>query len=139
MINRTDSEFITQLRATLDVLPDPTFAINTAGEVIVWNRVLSELSNIPASEMLGKGNYEYSLPFYGKRRPILLDLVLKYEANDKIASSYPYIKHDDVGNLMTEVFTPNFAREGGIFISAKARRLVNAKGEVNRFKLSFCR
>ena len=26
---------------------------------------------------MGKGNYEYALPFYGERRPILIDLILK--------------------------------------------------------------
>ena len=40
--------------------------------------MLSEaLTGIKAEEMLGKGNYEHALPFYGQRRPILIDLVLR--------------------------------------------------------------
>ena len=34
------------------------------------------MTGIQATEMLGKGDYEYALPFYGERRPILIDLVL---------------------------------------------------------------
>ena len=37
------------------------------------------LTGITADKMLGKDNYEYALPLYGKRRPILIDLVLRPE------------------------------------------------------------
>ena len=59
----------------INFLPDATFAIDTRGTVIAWNRAIEEMTGVPAREMLGKGNYEYSIPFYGERRPILIDLV----------------------------------------------------------------
>jgi len=34
------------------------------------------MTGVKASDMLGKGDYEYALPFYGRRRPILVDLYL---------------------------------------------------------------
>ena len=34
------------------------------------------MTGVAAKDMIGRGNFEYALPFYGKRRPILVDLVL---------------------------------------------------------------
>jgi PAS domain S-box-containing protein len=59
----------------INFLPDATFAIDTEGNVIAWNRAIEEMTGVIARDILGKGNYEYSLPFYGERRPILIDLV----------------------------------------------------------------
>jgi PAS domain S-box-containing protein len=53
------------------------FAIDRKGVVTTWNLAMEDLTGIPAEEMLGKGNYEYALPFYGKRTPMLADKVLK--------------------------------------------------------------
>jgi PAS domain S-box-containing protein len=64
------------LSQTIDFLPDPTFAIDLRGKVIVWNRAMEELTQIRAEDMIGKADYEYALPFYDERRPILIDLVL---------------------------------------------------------------
>ena len=37
---------------------------------------MSELTGVDADEMLGKGDYEYSIPFYGERKAILVDMAL---------------------------------------------------------------
>lgn len=68
-----------KLADVIDFLPDATVVINKEGEVIFWNRAIVEMTGVPAGEMLGKGNYEYSIPFYGERRPILIDLALHPE------------------------------------------------------------
>jgi PAS domain S-box-containing protein len=60
----------------INFLPDATFAVGLSGEIIIWNRAAERITGAQASEMLGKGNREYSLPFYGERRPALIDLVL---------------------------------------------------------------
>ena len=60
----------------ISFLPDPTFVIDGDGRVLAWNRALEQLSGISAGDTIGKGDFEYSLWMYGKRRPILIDLVL---------------------------------------------------------------
>jgi len=50
--------------AVIDFLPDATFVIDREGTVTAWNRAMEDLTGVPAESMLGKGNYEYSLPFY---------------------------------------------------------------------------
>ena len=69
----------TQRRLTdiINFLPDATLVIDGEGHVIAWNRAIEEMTGIPAEEMLGKGDYEYAIPFYGERRPILVDLVFR--------------------------------------------------------------
>lgn len=66
-----------RLSDIIDFLPDATFAIDTRGRVIAWNKAIEDMTGVLAIEVLGKGNYEYSLPFYGVRRPVLVDLILK--------------------------------------------------------------
>jgi len=63
-------------------LPDATFVIDRDGRVIAWNRSMEQMTGVAAKDVLGKGNYEYALPFYGERRPLLIDQVL---APDKAA------------------------------------------------------
>jgi diguanylate cyclase (GGDEF)-like protein/PAS domain S-box-containing protein len=69
----------------IDLLPDATYAVDMQGKVIAWNHAMEELSAVSSREMIGKGNHEYALPFYGVRQPLLIDLLLKddpdYEKN----------------------------------------------------------
>jgi len=60
----------------VDFLPDATMAIDADGLVVVWNKAMEAMTGVPASDMLGKGEYAYSVPFCGERRPTLVDFVL---------------------------------------------------------------
>jgi PAS domain S-box-containing protein len=65
-----------RLATIIDFLPDGTFAVDRDGKVIAWNRAIEQMTGVPASEMLGKGDYAYAVPFYGQARPILIDSVI---------------------------------------------------------------
>ena len=80
------------LAGIIEHLPDPTLVINMNGEVIAWNRALEELTGTKASEMLGKGDYEYSIPLYGVRRPILIDLALT--PDEEVLKTYRVVKRE---------------------------------------------
>jgi PAS domain S-box-containing protein len=82
-----------RLSQIIDFAPDATFAINKEGEVIAWNRAIEEMTEVQASDILGKGNYEYSLPFYGERRPILIDLA--FSSEDEIKNKYHFVKKEE--------------------------------------------
>jgi PAS domain S-box-containing protein len=64
----------------IDFLPDATFAVDLDGRVIAWNRAMETLTGVLAKDMLGKGDYEYAIPFYGKRRPLMIDFLLKNDS-----------------------------------------------------------
>jgi DNA-binding response OmpR family regulator/Flp pilus assembly protein TadD len=56
---------------------DPGFAIDREGKVVAWNDSMEQLTNVPASFMLGKGDFAYSEPFYGTRKKMLVDLIFE--------------------------------------------------------------
>ena len=104
----------------LDFLLDPTLAIDLNGKVIAWNRAMESITGIKAKDILGKGNYEYALPFYNERRPILIDLVLN--PKEGIDKKYPFMQKDDDGKLTADIFLPNFRGGTHFFITASVLR-----------------
>jgi signal transduction histidine kinase/CheY-like chemotaxis protein/HPt (histidine-containing phosphotransfer) domain-containing protein len=64
-----------RLNEILEFIPDATFVIDQDKNVIAWNHAIEELSGVKREDILGKGNYEYSLPFTGERRPVLIDFL----------------------------------------------------------------
>ncbi|MCX5815566.1 MAG: PAS domain S-box protein [Proteobacteria bacterium] len=110
-----------------DYLPDPTFVINRQGVVIAWNKTMEELTGVKGKDMVGKGNYEYGVPFYGKKRPIMIDLALSPE-DDTIEQRYPLMKKEK-DTLYTEIFIPTFG-EYGAWLWAKAKPLYDRYGNV---------
>ncbi len=107
-------------------LPDATFVINSAGAVIVWNQAMGELTDVRAEYILGKRNYEYSLPFYGKRRPILIDQVFKLES--QVARKYQKFRRKDEA-ITAEVFIPKLKGKP-TYLWGKAAPLYNKQGEI---------
>jgi len=83
-----------RLAGIINFLPDATVAIDRNGRVIAWNRAIEEMTGVPAEEMIGKGDYEYALPFYGHRRPILIDLVTRED--EGVKELYNYIHREGV-------------------------------------------
>ena len=60
----------------IEFLPDATLVIDKQGRITAWNKAIENMTGYSPSDMIGKGDYEYAIPFYGERRPILIDLVL---------------------------------------------------------------
>ncbi len=102
-----------QLEDMIEFLPDATFAIDRDKKVVAWNRAIEEMTGTPKKEMLGKGDYEYSLPFYGKRRPILIDLVRNQDL--AVISKYPQLVSTD-GVLRAESFVRTAYKGKGAFL-----------------------
>ncbi|MFA5267231.1 MAG: PAS domain S-box protein [Methanoregula sp.] len=59
----------------INFLPEPTFAIDRSGTLIIWNEAMEEMTGAGADEVIGKGNYEHSFRILGRRKPALLDLL----------------------------------------------------------------
>jgi len=115
-----------RLNDIIEFLPDATLVIDPDGKVIAWNRAIETMTGIKKEDMLGKGDYEYALPFYGTRRPILIDLALRRDR--EMENLYTAMKrYDDV--LFGEALTPNLP-PGDIHLSATASVLRNTKDEV---------
>lgn len=67
----------------IEFFPDATLAVSRDKRITIWNRAMEEMTGIPAAEMIGKGDYAYTIPFYGYPRPKLMDLL--FEPDNKVA------------------------------------------------------
>jgi len=81
-----------RLHDIINFLPDATYAIDREGKVIAWNRAIEEMTGVKAVDMLGKGDYEYAIPFYGMRRPQLINLV--FLSGKDIEEKYAFVKKE---------------------------------------------
>jgi len=79
-----------RLADIINFLPDAALVIDLEGKVITWNRAIEEMTGIQAKDMLGKGGYEYAMPFYGEHRPMLIDLALL--PNEDAEKKYVHIE-----------------------------------------------
>ena len=115
-----------RLTDIIEFFPDATLIIDQDGKVISWNRAIAAMTGVRAEEMLGKGNYEYALPFYGERRPILIDLALHPDAERE--KQYTTVeRRGDI--LFGEAYTPGI-RNGAAHLSATAAVLRNETGRI---------
>ncbi|HNX16693.1 MAG TPA: PAS domain S-box protein [Methanoregula sp.] len=113
-------------RQIINFLPDATFAIDTKGTVIAWNRAIEMMSGIPARDMLGKGDYAYAIPFYGKRKLSLINLV--FLPPDEIRKWYPNVVQD--GTTLESVIPHPGVRGEPRMFWARASLLYNPRGKV---------
>ncbi len=116
-----------RLAAFIDFLPDATLAIDKNKRIIIWNRAIEEMTGIPAGEMIGKGDYVYTIPFYGVARPQLMDLF--WEPEHEVMAKYPILKKEGE-NLVIEVFCPELYKGKGAFVWAKASPLRDSDGQL---------
>jgi PAS domain-containing protein len=77
--------------------------IDNDGKVTVWNSALESMTGVKSSDMVGKGDHEYSIPFYGERRSILIDRV--FDTREEIQENYQHIHYEN-GILSAEAFVP---------------------------------
>jgi len=107
----------------IEFLPDPTFAIDDTGRVIFWNEAMEELSGVRSDDILGKSNYEYALPFYGKRQPVLIDLVIKRD--DEAEKKYSSFQWDG-----ESIYAEGMVLAGKRMLWAKASPMYDEKGRL---------
>lgn len=118
-----------QLLNIIDFLPDATLVVGKDGRVLAWNRAMEVMTGVSAGDIIGKDNYEYALPFYGKRRPILIDLALNPgQCSQEVYASL----RRDADVTFGEAYTDNLPNRGGrhSYLSATASVLRDSRGEV---------
>jgi len=115
-----------RLTDIIDFLPDATLVIDRQGQIIAWNRAMEALTGIKAQEVLGKGDYEYAIPFYGERRPILIDLVLEPQEDWEVKYASVTRQAD---TLVGETYVPHL-RGGGVYLVGTAATLYDSRGDI---------
>ena len=120
---RRSEQYLTRI---IDFLPDPTIVIDGQERIVAWNRAIEAMTGLKAEAMLGRGDREYALPFYGERRPVLIDMAL--HPHLEIGKNYTAIKWRD-GTLFGESFAPSLPG-GGAYLYSAASVLRDEEGGV---------
>jgi len=113
------------LESIIEFIPDATFVIDQNKRVIAWNRACEIMTGVKKEELLGKGDYAYSEPFFGQRHPILIDLLDC--PSQEIEANYKYVERNG-GNLYAEAFIPHLRGGKGAHLWGVAARLFDQEG-----------
>ncbi|MHB8121018.1 MAG: cache domain-containing protein [Desulfuromonadaceae bacterium] len=114
-----------QLWDIVEFLPDATFVVDKDKRVIAWNRAIEKMAGLKKEDVIGEGDYVYSIPFYGERRPILIDLI--DEDTDLIRQRYDFITVEG-RTLFAETVIPNFRGGADCCLRGTASPLFDSLG-----------
>jgi PAS domain S-box len=120
-----------RLADIIEFLPDATFVVDKNGKVISWNRAIEKITGVKAELILGKGDYEYSLPFYGERRPTLIDMAkgIDPKIDPEFEKKYENLKRDEENNLLVgEAYMP-LQGKGDAYLLGSASALYDSNGD----------
>ena len=109
----------------IEFLPDATFVIDQDKRVIAWNQACENMTGVKKEMLLGKGDYAYAEPFFGKRRPILIDLLDQPLA--EMEATYSYTNRKD-HRMYAESFVPQLHDGQGSYLWGVASPLYDQGG-----------
>ncbi|MDD1658255.1 MAG: PAS domain S-box protein [Methanomicrobiales archaeon] len=115
-----------KLQGIIEFLPDATFVIDSEKRVIAWNRAIEEMTGVRKEEILGKSDFAYAVPFYGEKRPILIDLL--GQEHQEMESCYERIERRGE-TTFAEVCVPLVYHGRGAYLFVKASPLYDASGK----------
>src|SRR5208337_497381 len=78
---------------------DAEFAIDPEGNVLAWNTAMEHFTGVPAQTLLGKGNFAYVEPFFGRRQKMLVDMVFTLDEEIR-KSRYMIISREKNGPVV---------------------------------------
>jgi PAS domain S-box-containing protein len=113
-----------RLTEIINFLPVATFVLDREGRIMAWNHALELMTGVKAEAMLGKGNREHSLPFYGERRPIFIDLL--HAPRQEIERRYQHVQRFE-NYMIGETLLPKLGRDG-IVVMVYTSELLDSRG-----------
>ncbi|MFZ5571914.1 MAG: PAS domain S-box protein [Thermodesulfobacteriota bacterium] len=128
---RVENELVSltqRLNDIIEFIPDATFVIDQNKRIIAWNKATEEMTGVEKERMLGKGDYEYAIPFFGERKPILIDFL--DVPDEQIEACYKYVTRQE-GKIVAESYIPTLNRGRGAHLWGVAAPLFDKDG--NRF------
>jgi PAS domain S-box-containing protein len=116
-----------RLQDIVEFLPDATFVVDKDRKVIAWNRAIEEMTGMNKNDIIGQGDSAYALPFYGKKSPMLIDLI--FPENQEAANLFPGLQKKE-GKLYLEGAFPSVFSGKGAFLWAVASPLLDSAGNL---------
>ena len=116
-----------QLQEIIEFLPDATFVVDEERKVIAWNRAVEEMTGVSKDQIVGRGAYDYGEPFYGFKRPVLIDAIFSEDSG--MEKDYDYLRRQGDA-IFAEVYVPHLYGGRGAYIWAIASPLLDDDGKV---------
>ena len=88
---------------------------------------MEEITGVPKEDIIGKGNYAYGIPFYGKPRPVLIDIIEKRD--EEIESKYIHTERKGQ-TIFAEAYVPSLYKGQGAHVWATASLLYDSNGNL---------
>jgi PAS domain S-box-containing protein len=114
-----------QLATILDFLPDATFVVDNENKVIFWNKSMEEMSGVKKENIIGLGDFAYTVPLYGERRKEVIDLL--DEEDSEIESRYIYVERKR-NMVYAESFASALNKGKGAYVWIIASPLYDTEG-----------
>ncbi|HET8539161.1 MAG TPA: PAS domain S-box protein [Anaeromyxobacter sp.] len=109
----------------VESLPDAAFVIDRDKRIVAWNRACEVLTGVERQALLGRGDYAYAEPFWGERRPMLIDLLDLPQP--EVEARYKYVRRQgDV--IFAESFIPRLRGGRGAHLWGEAKALLDREG-----------
>lgn len=110
----------------IEFFPDAVFVIDQDKKITAWNRAMEIMTGVGKEQMLGRGDYEYAIPFFGSRRPILIDLLDLSPGG--IEAAYKYVKREGQ-TIYAESYIPSLHQGKGAHLWGVAVPLYDSDGQ----------
>ncbi|HOT47384.1 MAG TPA: FIST N-terminal domain-containing protein [Spirochaetota bacterium] len=114
-----------EMAQIIEFLPDPAFVIDQDQRVVFWNKAMEQLTGLNKADIIGRGDYSYAVPFYGGRRPMLIDAIFIPAA--AIEAQYDHVNHVE-DTVYAESYIPHMNRNTGAYLWGAAAPLFNSEG-----------
>ncbi len=114
-----------RLTDIIEFLPDATFVIDQDKRVIAWNQACEKMTGVQKEILLNQGEYAYAEPFYGERRPVLIDLLDQPAAAEEATYICAQRKEH---RLYAESFSPHLRAGHGAHLWGVASPLYDQDG-----------
>lgn len=113
-----------QLFNIIEFLPDATFVVDQDSRVVAWNRACELMTGVGKKELLGEGDFAYAEPFYGIRRPILID---QLDCPAELEAQYRNVRRSGA-TVYAETFAPLLRNREGAHLWLGAAPLFDQEG-----------
>ena len=110
----------------VEFLPDATFVIDQDKKVLAWNQACEIMTGVKKKSIVNESGYAYAEPFFGERRPTLIDL-LDLEMPD-IEANYKYIRRQG-DRIYGEFFIQSLNHGNGVHLWGAAAPLYDKNGQ----------
>lgn len=120
--NEEKLRFAGQLQQIIEFLPNGVFVLDRQKKVIAWNRALETLTGVKKEDILGDNHF--AEPFFGEKRPMLVDLVWGSPAAQKL---YPGAQQDGE-TIVGEVYAPILNKGQGAYLLVNVTPLWDSRG-----------